>query len=84
MTIAECNSPVAENIARIIAEKGLKQVHVSEKAGYNAQNLSDMIHGRKLIKVSDVIRISKVLSVNIAQLYVTERECNGEEKRSDD
>ena len=26
MTIAECNSPVAENIARIIAEKGLKQV----------------------------------------------------------
>ena len=49
MTIAECNSPVAENIARIIAEKGLKQVHVSEKAGYNAQNLSDMIHGQKLI-----------------------------------
>lgn len=40
MTIAECNSPVAENIARIIAEKGLKQVHVSEKAGYSAHGLS--------------------------------------------
>ena len=53
MTITECNSPVAENIARIIAEKGLKQVHVSEKAGYSAHGLSDMLNGRKLIKVSD-------------------------------
>lgn len=80
MTIAECNSPVAENIARIIAEKGLKQVHVSEKAGYSAQSLSDMLNGRKLIKVSDVIRISEVLCVNIAQLYTTERKDNGKEK----
>lgn len=53
MTITECNSPVAENIARIIAEKGLKQVHVSEKAGYSAHGLIDMLNGRKLIKVSD-------------------------------
>lgn len=64
MTIAECNSPVAENIARIIAEKGLKQVHVSEKAGYNAQNLSNTIHGRKLIKVSDLVRIAAALEVD--------------------
>ena len=64
MTIMECNSPVAENIARIIAEKGLKQVHVSEKAGYNAQNLSDMTHGRKLIKVSDLVRIAAALEVD--------------------
>lgn len=64
MTITECNSPVAENIARIIAEKGLKQVHISEKAGYNAQNLSDMIHGRKLIKVSDLICIAAALDVD--------------------
>ena len=64
MTIAECNSPVAENIARIIAEKGLKQVHVSEKAGYSAQSLSDMLNGRKLIKVSDLVRISAALDVD--------------------
>lgn len=68
MTIAECNSPVAENIARIIAEKGLKQVHVSEKAGYNAQNISDMIHGRKLIKVSDLVRIAAALDVDAKYL----------------
>lgn len=64
MTIAECNSPVAENIARIIAEKGLKQVYVSHKAGYSAQSLSDMINGRKLIKVSDVLRVAAVLEVD--------------------
>ena len=64
MTITECNSPVAENIARIIAEKGLKQVHVSEKAGYSAHWLSDMLNGRKLIKVSDLVRIAAALEVD--------------------
>lgn len=64
MTITECNSPVAENIARIIAEKGLKQVHVSEKAGYSAHELSDMLNGRKLIKVSDLVRIAAALEVD--------------------
>ena len=64
MTITECNSPVAENIARIIAEKGLKQVHVSEKAGYSAHGLSDMLNGRKLIKVRDLVRIAAALDVD--------------------
>lgn len=68
MTIAECNSPVAENIARIIAEKGLKQVHVSEKAGYSAYGLSDMLNGRKLIKVSDLVRIAAALDVDAKYL----------------
>lgn len=69
MTITECNSPVAENIARIIAEKGLKQVHVSEKAGYSAHGLSDMLNGRKLIKVSDLVRIAVALDVDANSLY---------------
>lgn len=68
MTIAECNSPVAENIARIIAEKGLKQVHVSKKAGYSARGLSDMLNGRKLIKVSDLVRIAAALDVDAKYL----------------
>ncbi len=69
MTISECNSPVAENIAHIIAEKGLKQVHVSQKAGYSAHGLSDMLNGRKLIKVSDLVRIAAVLDVDANSLY---------------
>ena len=73
MTITECNSPVAENIARIIAEKGPKQVHVSEKAGYSAHGLSDMLNGRKLIKVSDLVRIAAALEVDAKCLLASKR-----------
>lgn len=47
MTIAECNAPVAENIAKAIRHKGLKQMHIAEKAGYKQQEFNDMLNGRK-------------------------------------
>ena len=50
MKFSGYNFPVAENIQRIINEKGLKRVYVAEKAGYTAQMLSDMLSGRKIIK----------------------------------
>lgn len=37
MQIAECNAPVAKNIAGVIENKGLKQVYIAEKAGYSPQ-----------------------------------------------
>lgn len=48
MQIAESNSPAAENVARIIKNKGLKQVYVAEKAGYAPQELNDMLNGRSI------------------------------------
>lgn len=76
MTISECNSPVAENIQRIIRENGLKQVYAAEKAGYTAQMLNDMLVGRKIIKACDVIRICTALGVDANSLYETEKgEC---------
>ena len=56
MKISECNVPVAENIERIINEKGLKKAFVAQKAGCTAQMLSDMISGRKIIKACDIVR----------------------------
>lgn len=50
MQIAECNAPVAKNIAGVIENKGLKQVYIAEKAGYSPQELNDMLNGRRLIK----------------------------------
>lgn len=50
MRISEYNAPIAENIERIINEKGLKKAFVAQKAGCTAQMLSDMISGRKIIK----------------------------------
>lgn len=45
MRISEYNAPIAENIERIINEKGLKKAFVAQKAGCTAQMLSDMISG---------------------------------------
>ena len=69
MTISECNSPVAENIQQIIRENGLKQTYIAEKAGYTTQMLSNMLVGRKVIKVCDVIRIYTALGVDANSLY---------------
>lgn len=69
MTVSECNTPVAENIERIISEKGLKKTFVAQKAGYTAQMFNDMIKGRKIIKVSDIFRLCSVLGVDANYLY---------------
>lgn len=73
MTIAESNAPVAENIAEAIKRKGLKQMHIAEKAGYKQQEFNDMLNGRKLIRVSDVLRISSALGVDANYLYGIEK-----------
>lgn len=54
MEIADHNKPVAENIMRIIREKGLKQTFVAKNAGYTPQMLNDMLTGRRIIKVNAV------------------------------
>ena len=73
MRIADYNTPVAENIARIIQEKGLKQTFVAKNAGYTPQMFNDMLTGRKIIRVSDVIRIYPVLDVDVNCLYGIEK-----------
>ncbi len=52
-----------------MAEKGLKQLYVSQKAGYPKQQFNSMLKGRKLIKVCDTIAIAKALDVSIIELY---------------
>ena len=69
MNIANFNFPVADNIERIIKERGLKQCAVASKAGFKKQPFSDMLNGRRLIKTSDVIIIAKALGVSINELY---------------
>ena len=57
MTISEANEPLARGIKVIIAKKGLKNIYVAEKAGFTSQELSDMLNGRRLIKVCDVPKL---------------------------
>ena len=65
MRIAECNAPVAKNIAEVIENKGLKQIYIAKKAGYSPQEFNDMLNGRRLIKVNDIARISSALDVDV-------------------
>lgn len=74
MQIAESNSPAAENVARIIKNKGLKQVYVAEKAGYTPQELNDMLNGRRLIKSCDILRLATTLEVTANDIYAVGKE----------
>ena len=74
MSIKNNNRPVADNVARIIAELGLKQRAVAEKAGFEAQPFSDMLNGRRLIKLCDVVLIAEALGVTPNDLYGIEED----------
>lgn len=69
MRIAESNAPAAENITEMIKKKGLKQAYVAEKVGYTPRELSDMLNGRRLIKVCDIPRLARALGVEAGDIY---------------
>lgn len=69
MTIKEANFPFDEGIMRLIQEKGLKQKYVAGEAGYTTQEFSDMMNGRKIIKLCDIPRIATVLGVKADDIY---------------
>lgn len=66
--IEEMNAPATENIKRIIQEKGLKQIYVAKAAGFTAQEFYDVLANRRLLKVRDVVMLSKVLAVDPNEL----------------
>lgn len=69
LNIKEMNRPFDIGMARVIKEKGVKQIYVAEKAGYTAQELNDMLNGRRLIKANDVLRLSLALEVTADDIY---------------
>ncbi len=73
MTIADANEPFATGLKAIIAKKGLKNLHVAQEAGCTAQELSDMLNGRRLIKACDIPRLTKVLGVTSDDIYAAGR-----------
>lgn len=73
MTIKEANAPIDCNVSVIINKKGLKQVYVAGKAGYTAQELNDMLNGRRLIKVCDIPKIAYALGVDTNCLFEIEK-----------
>lgn len=58
------------NIACAIKAHGMKNNVVAERAGLSAQQLSDMLNGRKIIKPCDILAISDAIGVNVGDLFV--------------
>ncbi len=65
---------IALGIKRVMAEKGMYQKYVAEKAGFSEQQLSDMLNGRKIIRAEYIPQISKALEVNVAELFAMGKE----------
>lgn len=60
---------IANNVGRIIENKGLYQRFVAERAGFTQQQFCDMLNGRKVIRAEYIPRIADALGVNISDLF---------------
>lgn len=69
MNAEKYNAGVPDNISKLIIARGLKKGAVAERAGFSKQQFSDMLNGRKIIKLCDVIAIAKALSVGVDDLF---------------
>lgn len=74
MDICSSNAPVANNIERIIKEKGMKQRYCASKIGCSAQEFNAMLKGKKIIRANDIPKISRALGVEISELFTRHNE----------
>ena len=70
--IINYNSPVAQNIVKILNEKGLKQKKIAQLAGFSEQSFCDAINGRRILKIAEVKIIASALDVSIDDLFKTD------------
>jgi len=62
-------SLVQGNLARIIEEKELKKKGVAKRAGMTAQNLSDILAGRKIIRADMIPALAFAVDEPIQELF---------------
>ena len=61
LDIAASNSIVAIQLKKAITQKGLKLASIASKAGYSAQELNDMLNGRRIMRAVDIASIINVM-----------------------
>lgn len=57
LDISASNGIVAERLRNAIKDKGLKQSAIANKAGFTAQEMNDMLNGRRLMRAVDIASI---------------------------
>ena len=63
------NERMSENIKGLIAESGMKQKVVAERAGFTEQMMTDMLNGRKVIKAEFIPALCQALGVTPNQIF---------------
>ena len=71
MDIKKMNATVPLAIAQLINKKGMKQKAVAERSGLSQQELCDMLKGRRIIKVCDIVAIANALDAQPNDLFKT-------------
>ena len=61
LDITASNSIVAIQLKKAIIQKGLKQASVANKTEYSAQELNDMLNGRRIMRAEDIASIINVM-----------------------
>lgn len=61
--------PVIRKIRQLIREKGIKQKFVADHIGFTEQEFSNMMNGRRMLKVDDIKPICKALGVRSGELF---------------
>lgn len=62
-------SNIITNIKKLIKNKGLKQSFVAKQAGFNSQSFSDILNGRKLLRVEHLPELADALGVEIEDFF---------------
>lgn len=60
---------IADNIKKIIQQKGIKQKAIANTIGMSEQRFSDLLNGRKSFDVKFVVPIAKALGVTPNDLF---------------
>lgn len=64
---------IISNLKKIIKRKKLKKGAVAAKLGLSSQQFSDILHGRKLLRIEDVPLMAKALDVGIADIFLDKK-----------
>lgn len=76
LDIAKSNGIVAVQLKKVIVQKGLKQTSIATKAGFSAQEINDMLNGRRIMRVADIesiLNVVKELGIDANYLFGMEK-----------
>ena len=65
----ETEDPIVRGLRKVIDERGYIQAAVARRAGMKPQQLTDMLHGRKIIRAMDLFRLAAALGVSAQDIF---------------